>query len=72
MQAARKGAWANTAGSSTGFYIFEDEKELEKLLVDAGFSNVNDNSETVSVSPPTSMVQVRREGPGCAIIKCVK
>ena len=56
--------WSNTAGSNTGFYIFKDEAELEGLLVDAGFFNGTDAS--------TGTVDVRREGRGCAIIKCVK
>ena len=62
LQATRRGAWANLPGSSTGFYIFEDEKELEALLMDAGFTGRGG----------LGSIQVRREGPGCAIIKCKK
>lgn len=56
--------WSNRAGSSTGFYIFKDEAELEGLLVNAGFVNGTDTS--------SGSVDVRREGRGCAIIKCIK
>ena len=56
--------WSNRAGSSTGFYIFKDEGELEGLLIDSGFNNGTDVS--------SGLVNVRREGRGCAIIKCVK
>jgi len=48
----------NRAGSSTGFYIFENEEELQKLFLAAGF-----DPETLAV---------RREGRGCAIIKATK
>lgn len=56
--------WSNRGGSSTGFYIFKDEVEIEELLIDAGFVNGTDNL--------TGIVNVRREGQGCAIIKCTK
>ena len=39
-----------------GFRFFDDEAELTKLLIDAGF--------------PPEGVTVRREGRGCAIIRC--
>ena len=44
-------------GGSGSFRFFEDEDELRRLCVDAGF--------------PRAGVEVRREGRGCAIIKCV-
>ena len=44
-------------GGGGSFRFFEDEAELVQLCVEAGF--------------PAEGVEVRREGRGCAIIKCV-
>jgi len=46
-------AFQTLQGQSGNFYFFKDEKELESLLSQAGFSNF----------------QVRREGRGCAVIR---
>jgi len=56
-----KGAYGITAGQSggaNGFRFFDGTKELEDLLVAAGF--------------PADGVQVRKEGRGCAIIRACK
>ena len=59
MHAIHEGLRATRKSSSpTGFYVFEDEKEIKDLLLGAGFSE--------------NKIDVRREGSGCAIVKVTK
>ena len=44
--------------TTTGFYVFEDESEIKNFLLEAGFSS--------------ELVNVRREGEGCAIVRAEK
>ena len=48
---------------NSGFTLFEDEAELEGLMMEAGFGRGGGEGGCVSV---------RREGRSCAVIKCVK
>ena len=56
---AIKRATRGTA-SNGGMYMFDDEEEINSLLSDAGFAGA------------TGEALVRREGRGCAIVKCTK
>jgi hypothetical protein len=50
-------AYMGAAGpNSSGFTLFRDTNELDKIVSDAGFSRV----------------QVRKEGRGCAVIRAYK
>jgi SAM-dependent methyltransferase len=57
LQGAYGASFPRQTGGS-GFRFFEDEEELKRLLVAAGF--------------PDDAVEVRREGRGCAIIRAEK
>ena len=75
-------AYSMTSGTSmpgpetnSGFRLFKDEEEIERLLRDAGFNNNDDNDDNDNSSSKGNqggLVIVRKEGRSCAIVKAMK